>query len=99
MCIRDSDKAAYRKAERVDFRQSQRLDEGDRVGTHVPESGRHLSGAAGDAGVVEKDDFSLISEAIGDRRIPVVHSAGIVPVSYTHQMCIRDRSRPAERTR
>src|SRR3984893_16121826 len=36
------DKAADRKAEHIDFRQSQRIDEGHRVGAHFLERGGHL---------------------------------------------------------
>ena len=48
------DKAADRKAEHVDFRQSERFDESDSVGAHFGERRRHLAGARGDAGIVEQ---------------------------------------------
>ena len=40
------DKAADRKAEHIDFRQSQRLDEGHRVGAHLLERSGHLARAS-----------------------------------------------------
>ena len=30
----------------------------------------------GDTGVVEQDDFAVLGETIGHRRIPMVHGAG-----------------------
>src|SRR5882762_6578748 len=73
------DKAADRKAEHIDFRQSQRLDERHRVGAHLRDPGGHFAGGAGYAGVVEQDDFA-IGETIGHGRIPMVHGAGEVLV-------------------
>jgi hypothetical protein len=74
------DKAADRKAEHVDFRQSERLDESDSVSTHVGERRWHLAGTRGDAGIVEQDHVPVFGETIGHRRIPMVHRAGIVLV-------------------
>ena len=70
------DEAADREAEHVNLLQSQRLDEGDGVGAHLLDRGRHLAGAAGNAGVVEQDHFARRREAVGHRRVPVVHRAG-----------------------
>src|SRR6202022_694267 len=74
------DKAADRKAEHIDLRQSPRLDKRDCVGRHFLERGRNLAGAARDAGVVEQNDLALRREAIGHRRIPMVHRPGEVLV-------------------
>src|ERR1700730_10223885 len=74
------DKAADRKAEHIDLRQSQRLDKRDRVGPHLLARGRNLAGAARYAGVVEQNDLALRREAIGHRRIPMVHRTGEVLV-------------------
>src|SRR3984893_17154120 len=74
------DKAADRKPEHIDLRQSQRLDKRDRVGPHLLARGRNLAGAARYAGVVEQNDLALRREAIGHRRIPMVHRTGEVLV-------------------
>jgi hypothetical protein len=42
---------------------------------------RHLSGAAGDTGVVEQDHFPVFGEAIGDRGIPIRHASQILKVA------------------
>jgi hypothetical protein len=70
------DEAADREAEHINLLQSQRLDEGDGVGAHRLERGRHLARAVGNACVVEQDHFPRRREAVGHRRIPVVHRAG-----------------------
>src|SRR6266849_7430953 len=87
------DKAADRKAEHIDLRQSQRLDERDCVGRHLLERGWNLAGAARDAGVVEQNDLALGREPIGHRRIPMVHRPGEVLVENE-----RYAVRPAEAT-
>src|ERR1700719_1239642 len=46
------DKAANRKSEHIDLRQSQRLDKRDCVRPHLLTASRNLARAAGDAGVV-----------------------------------------------
>src|SRR5229473_2505615 len=74
------DKTADRKAEHIDLRQSQRLDKRDCVGRHSLERGRNLAGAARDAGVVEQNDLALRREAVGHRRVPMVHRPGEVLV-------------------
>jgi hypothetical protein len=79
------DKAADRKAEHVDLLESQRLDESHRVGAHVGERRRHLAGAAGDAGIVEQNNFPVFCEAVSHRRIPMIHRAGIVLVENERQ--------------
>src|SRR6201987_2098828 len=48
------DHAADREAKYVNLLQAQRIDESDRVGTHLLESGRDLAGTAGDACVIEQ---------------------------------------------
>jgi hypothetical protein len=70
------DEAADGKAEHVDFAKTQRLDESDRVGAHFLEGGRHLSGAAGNSGIVEQDDLAVLGETIRHSRVPMVHGAG-----------------------
>src|SRR5262249_31111697 len=46
---------------------------GIRVGAHLSESAGNLAGASGAADIVEQNDFVLSGEAIGHRRIPMVH--------------------------
>ncbi len=74
------DEAADREAEQINSRQSQRLYEGDGVGAHFLERGRHLARAAGYARVVEQDHFSTLGQAVGHGRVPMVHGAGEVLV-------------------
>src|SRR6266478_103655 len=69
-------RAAEREAEHVDLAETQRLDEGDRIGGHPFDRGRHLAGTARDAGIVEQDDFAVLGEAVGHQRVPMVHGAG-----------------------
>ena len=78
-------KAADRKAEHVDFRQSERLDESDGVGAHLGERRRHLAGTGGDAGIVEQNHLPAFGETIGHRRVPMVHGPGIVLVEDERQ--------------
>src|SRR5216683_956697 len=59
------DKAADRKAEHIDFRQSQRLDERHRVGAHFLDPGGHVARGTGYTGVVEQDDFAVLGETVG----------------------------------
>jgi hypothetical protein len=68
--------AAEREAEHIDLPQSQRLDEGDRIDGHAFHRGRHLAGAARDAGIVEQNDFAITGESVGHQRVPVVHGTG-----------------------
>ncbi len=74
------DHAADREAKYVNLLQAQRLDEGDGVSAHLLERRRHLARAAGDAGVVEQDHFSILGQAVGHRRVPVIHGADVVLV-------------------
>src|SRR3984893_2278125 len=67
------DKAADRKSEHIDLRQSNRPDKRDGVRPHLFTGDRNLAGAAGDAGVVEQDHLPRRREAIRHRRIPMVH--------------------------
>src|SRR6267143_4734966 len=67
--------AAEGEAEHVDLAETQRSDEGQRVGGHPFDRSRHLAGAAGDAGIVEQDDFAVPGEAVGHQRVPMVHGA------------------------
>jgi hypothetical protein len=70
------DEAADRETEHINLLQSQRLDEGDGVGAHLLERGRHLARAVGNARVVEQDHLPRRREAVGHQRVPVVHRAG-----------------------
>ena len=81
-CERDllCNKATNREAQHVDLWEPERFDERYSVGPHLLKRGRHLARTARDAGVVEQDDFPLFGEAVGHRRIPMVHRAGIVLV-------------------
>src|SRR5258706_7746126 len=72
------DQAADRETKYVDLLQVHRLDEGDGVGGHLFECGRDFAGAAGDARVVEQDHLAAASQAIGHRRVPVIHGAEVV---------------------
>src|SRR4029453_10559870 len=72
--------AADREAQHVDLLEPQCLDECDGVASHLFDRGRNLARAARDAGVIEQNDFPLSREAIGHRRIPMVHRAGEVLV-------------------
>jgi hypothetical protein len=68
-------KAAYREAKYVDLLDAQCLDEGCRTRTHALDCGGHVSGAAGNACVIEQDHFPAPGQAIGNGRVPIVHSA------------------------
>src|SRR6202043_1804642 len=74
------DHAADREAKYVNLLQAQRLDKGDGVSAHLLERRRDLAGAAGDARVVEQDHFTVASEAIRHRRVPIIHGADVVLV-------------------
>src|SRR5712675_2823130 len=74
------DQAADREAKQVNLLQAQRLDKGDGVSAHLLERRRDLAGAAGDARVVEQDHFTVASEAIRHRRVPIIHGANVVLV-------------------
>src|ERR1700735_3050562 len=74
------DHAADREAKYVNLLQPQRLDEGDGVSAHPLERRRDLTGAAGDARVVEQDHFTVASEAIRHSRVPIIHGADVVLV-------------------
>src|SRR5882724_7426947 len=74
------DHAADREAKYVNLLQAKRLDEGDGVGAYLLERRRDLAGAAGDARVVEQDHFTVASEAIRHRRVPIIHGADVVLV-------------------
>src|SRR5207302_1863389 len=51
-------------------------------GGHLLERRRDLAGAAGDARVVEQDHLPVASQAIRNRRVPVVHGAEVVLAKY-----------------
>jgi hypothetical protein len=72
--------AADRKTQHVDLLQPECLDECDGVACHLFKRGRNLARPARDAGVVEQNDLSFSREAIGHRRIPMVHRPGEVLV-------------------
>jgi hypothetical protein len=74
------DKAADRKPEHIELRQSQRPDERHRVGAHFLYPGGHLSRGTGCTGVVEQNDFAILGETVGHCRTPMVHGAGEVLV-------------------
>src|SRR6202171_4158791 len=74
------DEAADREAEDINLLESQRLDEGDGVSTHLLERGRHLPARAGNARIVEQNHLSRRREAFGHRRIPIVDRPGEVLV-------------------
>jgi hypothetical protein len=78
-------KAANRKVEHIDFRQSQRRDECYRIGAHYLNRGRYLSRATGDAGVVEQDHVAVPGQAVCHCRVPMVHRAGQVLVEDQRQ--------------
>jgi hypothetical protein len=69
------DEAADRDAEHIDLGQAKRFDESDCVGPHLLQCGRHLARARRDAGIVEQDHLAVAGEAIGHRRVPVIHGA------------------------
>jgi hypothetical protein len=69
-----------REAQYVDLREAQCVDKGGGVGSHLLDRGRHLAGAAGDAGIVEQDDLAVLGETICHSRVPIVHRAGEVHV-------------------
>src|SRR5258706_9921932 len=71
-----------RKAEYIDFRQPQCLDESNGIGADFLERGRNFARAAGDDGVVEQDHLALPGQAIRNRKVPMVHGAGEVLVEY-----------------
>src|SRR4029077_6299480 len=74
------DHAADREAEHIHLVQTKCSAERDRVGAHLLERGRNFAGAAGNAGVVEQDHLTVATQAIGHRRVPVIHGARIVLV-------------------
>src|SRR6516162_1083299 len=61
---------------------AKRSDEFDCVGAHLLTCGRYLATARRDAGIVEQDYLSVAGEAIGHRRIPVIHRAEVVLVEH-----------------
>ena len=72
------DVAAEREAEDVDFLQAERVDEGERVASHVGHVVGNDSGRAADAAVVEQDDFAILGEPVDQRRVPAVEVAAEV---------------------
>src|SRR5260370_17920823 len=58
------DHAAEGEAEKVDLLQPQSIDEGFCILRHACEGGGHLTGRAGDACIVEGNDFSLFAQAV-----------------------------------
>jgi hypothetical protein len=87
------DKAADRKAQHIDFRQSERFDESDSDGAHGGECRRYFAGARGDASSIEQNHFAVFGETVGNGWVPVVHGAGVVLVEDQ-----RDPILPAETT-
>jgi hypothetical protein len=72
------DVAAEREAEDVDFLQTERVDEGERVASHVGHVVGNNSRRAADAAVVEQDDFATLCEPVDQRRVPAVQVAAEV---------------------
>src|SRR5207245_10247693 len=72
--------SADREAEHIRLVQTKGSAEGDRVGAHLLERRRDLAGAAGNARVVEQDHLTVASQAIRNRRVPIIHGADVVLV-------------------
>src|SRR5208282_6191566 len=68
-----SDHAADRKAERVDLGKPESLDEGDGVCARLPKARRRPARTARNTRVVEKNHLAVLSQAVGYRRIPIIH--------------------------
>ena len=63
------------ETQQIDLPKSEGADEiGDVVG-HRIDRVRGLSGRRGDPRIVEQDDGQMFRKAVGDRGIPVIHSA------------------------
>ena len=69
------DVATEREAEDVDFLQAERVDEGERVASHVVHVVGNDSGRAGDAAVVEQDHFAILGEPVDEHWVPAVEVA------------------------
>src|SRR5260370_775508 len=74
------DEAADRAAEHIDLLQCQRLDEGNGVGAHLLERGRHLARSVATAPAVAQDHLPRRRKAVGHPRIPMVDRPGEVLV-------------------
>src|SRR5215469_4126928 len=74
------DEAADRDAEHIDQGQAKGFDEGDCVGPHFLTRGRHYARARRDAGIIEQNYLPVAGEAVGYRRVPVIHRTEIVLV-------------------
>ena len=72
------DAAAEREAEQVDLFEAHGADEGDRVGAHLLDGGRHRPAGGADTAVVEGDHAVVRGDAVDDARVPVVEDRGQV---------------------
>jgi len=69
------DHAAARKAEQVDALQAKRVDKSQGVSRHGLDTVRSLSTRTCNTPVVEQDHFAVLSERVGNNRVPIVHRA------------------------
>src|SRR3984957_2855104 len=79
------DHAAEGEAEKVDLLQPQSIVKGLCILRHACEGGGHLTGRAGDACIVEYNDFALFGEVVKDGQIPIVQIAVEVVVENKWQ--------------
>src|SRR2546425_769364 len=79
------DHSADGEAKKVDLLQPQSVDERLGVLRHACERRGHFTSRAGDAGIVEDNDFALLGEAVEDGWVPVVQVASKVLIEDKRQ--------------
>ena len=70
-----SDAAAKRKAQQVDFREAEQIDESDCIFRHRCDIIRRLASRATNTRVVKRDDWAIGRESVDDGGIPSVYVA------------------------
>src|SRR5882762_9915049 len=66
------DEATHGETQHVHFRKTECSNERDGVGAHAVDGSWYLARATGHARVVEKNDFAILGEFVGHRRIPMI---------------------------
>ncbi|MGC0393563.1 hypothetical protein ABIF91_005949 [Bradyrhizobium sp. USDA 241] len=70
--------AAERKAQQVDLRKAEEIDEGECIPRHRSDIVRRLAGRATDPSIVECDDGAIGGKTVDDGGIPRINVAGEV---------------------
>jgi hypothetical protein len=84
-------KPTQREAEKVDLREAEGLDEGNRVARHVGDARRGLAARAAHAAIVEDNDVALAGDAVEKPGVPVVeHGRQVVQEDHRHAAALAE---------